>query len=175
MYKLHSTYSETTTNSMLKMAGNEILTFDKQPSLGLLTSALQVYLCPIWIDAETAEERIFSLKEFQTLFFGLSFITFRCEPETDYFILSSHLPPATLPPGPASSMPTTEGSSMRQSDLSPTPQPSQFLTLSSVSTLYSVAHFGVLIYTNQYVKDICWHLFVKHETNNWALHSLLLC
>ena len=49
---------------------------------------------------------------------------------------------------------------MRQSDLSPTPQPSQFLTLSSVSTLYSVAHFGVLIYTNQYVKDICWHLFV---------------
>ena len=57
------------------MAGNEILTFDKQPSLGLLTSALQVYLCPIWIDAETAEERIFSLKEFHTFCFGLSFIT----------------------------------------------------------------------------------------------------
>ena len=49
---------------------------------------------------------------------------------------------------------------MPQSDLSPTPQPSQLLTLSSVSTLYSVAHFGVLIYTNQYVKDICWYLFV---------------
>ena len=42
-----STNSEMMTNSMLKMAGNEILTFDKQPSLGLLTSALQVYLCPI--------------------------------------------------------------------------------------------------------------------------------
>ena len=78
------------TNSMLKMAGNEILTFDKQPSLGLLTSALQVYLCPIWIDAETAEERIFSLKEFHTFCFGLSFVRFRCELETDIFILSSH-------------------------------------------------------------------------------------
>ena len=49
MYVRHTygTYSETITNSMLKMAGNEILTFDKQPSLGRLTSALQVYLCPI--------------------------------------------------------------------------------------------------------------------------------
>ena len=78
------------TNSMLKMAGNEILTFDKQPSLGLLTSALQVSLCPIRIDAETAEERIFSLKEFHTFCFGLSFVRFRCELETDIFILSSH-------------------------------------------------------------------------------------
>ena len=75
---------------MLKMAGNEILTFDKQPSLGRLTSALQVYLCPIWIDAETAKERIFSLKEFQTFCFGLSFVRFCCELETDIFILSSH-------------------------------------------------------------------------------------
>ena len=81
------------TNSMLKMAGNEILKIDKQHSLGLLTSALQVYLCPIWIDAETAKERIFSLKEFHTFCFGLSFVRFRCELETDIFILSSHLTP----------------------------------------------------------------------------------
>ena len=123
MYDIYGTYSETITNSMLKMAGNEILTFDKQPSLGLLTSALQVSLCPIWIDAETAEERIFSLKEFHTFCFGLSFVRFR--------YLHSLTWTCNLPPGPASSMPTTEGSSMRQSDLSPTPQPSQFLTLSS--------------------------------------------
>ena len=52
------------------------------------------------------------------------------------------------------------------------PQPSQFLTLSSVSTLYSVAHFGVLIYTNQYVKDICWHLFVFLQWYRKFFHSL---
>ena len=117
---------------------------------------LSIYFSETWI----LPLRIFSLKEFHTFCFGLSFVRFRCELETDIFILSSHLTPCH----PASRTCKLDANYRGELNapvglVSHPPTLSIFNSFFS-STLYSVAHFGVLIYTNQYVKDICWHLFV---------------